>query len=91
MEVIASYPEPVITSYSIHYTKLHDNIADDYRDIYNLNNTQCSEVVFAFAAEDGQGATNALTNMRNMPFLPYNYYEYADCEQFEGIGSYNFV
>jgi len=67
------------------------NIADDYRDIYNLNNTQCSEVVFAFAAEDGQGATNALTNMRNMPFLPYNYYEYADCEQFEGIGAWNCV
>lgn len=66
-------------------------IADDYRNIYSLDNTQCPEVVFAFAAEDGQGATNALTNMRDMPFLAYNYNEYCNCEQFEGIGAWNCV
>lgn len=66
-------------------------VDSDYRNIYGLNNLQCPEVVFAFACEDGQGATNALTNMRDMPFLPYNYNEYCNCEQFSGIGAWNCV
>ena len=31
------------------------SIANDYRDIYSINNVNCPEVVFAFACEDGQG------------------------------------
>lgn len=64
------------------------SIADDYRDIYSINNTNCPEVVFAFACEDGQGATNAITNMRNMPFLAYNYDLYFN-QAYDGIGSWN--
>ena len=46
-------------------------------------------MIFAFACEDGQGATNAWTNVRDMPFLPYNYNEYFGVDQFGGIGSWN--
>lgn len=55
------------------------SIVADYRDIYGINNSQCPEVVFAFAMEAGR-VTN---NNRNTPFLPYNYDEmfgYA-CDQ----------
>lgn len=44
-------------------------LAEDYREIFGMNNTSCPEVVFAFAMEDGK-ITN---NNRNTPFLPYNY------------------
>ncbi len=64
-------------------------LADDYRTIYDLNNNTCPEVVFAFACEDGQGSTNAWTNMRNMPMLAYNYDKYFDVTQFSGIGAWN--
>ncbi len=49
-------------------------LADDYRDIYSINNTTCPEVILAFAYEDGkmEGAW-----MRDMPFLPYNIWEYT--------------
>lgn len=47
----------------------HYELADDYRDIFGINNASCSEVVFAFAMEDGK-LTN---NNRNTPFMPYNY------------------
>ena len=49
-------------------------LADDYRDIYSINNTSCPEVILAFAYEDGkmEGAW-----MRDMPFLPYNIWEYT--------------
>lgn len=65
------------------------SIAEDYRDIFSLNNTQCPEVVFAFACEDGQGSTNAICNMRNMPYLAYNYTEYFNCPSYDGIGAWN--
>lgn len=64
-------------------------LADDYRTIFDEGNDKCKEVVFAFACEDGQGATNAWTNMRNMPMLQYNYDEYFNVTQFSGIGAWN--
>lgn len=50
-------------------------IADDYRDIFSIDNINCSEVVMAFAFEVGQLNGGW---MRNMPFLPYNIWEYFD-------------
>ena len=47
------------------------SIANDYRDIYSINNVNCPEVVFAFACDEGMGATGQTCNNRNMPFLPY--------------------
>ena len=49
------------------------SLAEDYRDIFSIGNESCPEVIMAFAYEDGQmeGAW-----MRNMPFLPYNIWEY---------------
>lgn len=47
------------------------SIAGDYRDIYNVNNISCPEIVFSFAMEVGR-ITN---NNRNTPYLPYNYDE----------------
>lgn len=64
-------------------------LAKDYRTIFDEGNDQCKEVIFAFACEDGQGATNAWTNMRNMPMLQYNYNEYFNVSQFAGIGAWN--
>ncbi len=46
------------------------SLADDYRDIFGIDNNQCPEVVMAFAMENGQLNGGW---MRNMPFLPYNY------------------
>lgn len=45
-------------------------LADDYRDIFDINNNTCPEVVMAFAMENGK--TNCGW-MRDMPFLPYDY------------------
>lgn len=64
-------------------------LSGDYRTIFDEGNDQCEEVIFAFACEDGQGATNAWTNMRNMPMLQYNYNEYFNVAQFSGIKSWN--
>ena len=64
-------------------------IADDYRDIFSLGNEKCPEVVFAFACEDGKGSTNAVCNMRNMPYLAYNYTDYFNCPSYDGIGAWN--
>lgn len=64
-------------------------LSGDYRTIFDEANDQCKEVIFAFACEDGQGATNAWTNMRNMPMLQYNYNEYFNVAQFSGIKSWN--
>ena len=47
------------------------SLADDYRDIYNPDNVNCPEVVFALAYEYGKSAGNAY-NMRDVTFLPYN-------------------
>ena len=46
-------------------------LADDYRDIYNPDNVNCPEVIFALAYEYGKSAGNAY-NMRDVTFLPYN-------------------
>ena len=45
------------------------SLATDYRDIYDVDNYTCPEVVFGFAMEVGH-KTN---NNRNTPWLPYNY------------------
>ena len=48
-------------------------LANDYRDIYHIDNNTCPEVVMAFSMENGQ--LNAGW-MRDMPFLAYTYAEY---------------
>lgn len=48
------------------------SIAEDYRDIYSANNTECPEVIMAFAYQE---ANKHNANMRNMPFLSYVYKE----------------
>lgn len=48
-------------------------LASDYRNIYDMNNATCPEIVFAFAQEDGK-QTN---NNRDTPFLPYNYFDFV--------------
>ena len=49
------------------------SIVDDYRSIYSMDNINCPEVVMAFAFEVGQLECGW---MRDMPFLPYNIWEY---------------
>ena len=49
------------------------SIADDYRDIYSINNVECDEVVMALAMEVGQVNTGW---MRVMPFVAYNCWDY---------------
>lgn len=49
------------------------SIADDYRSIFSINNVSSPEVVMAFAFEVGQLNGGW---MRNMPFLPYNIWDY---------------
>ena len=46
-------------------------LADDFRDIYEMDNVACPEVVMAFAYEHGKSNGNAY-NMRDVTFLPYN-------------------
>ncbi len=65
------------------------SLATDYRTIYDLGNDQNPEVVFAFACADGQGATDAWCNMRDMTMLGYNYDAYFNVSQFSGIGAWN--
>jgi hypothetical protein len=49
------------------------SIAGDYRDIFSIDNVNCPEVIMAFAFEVGQLNGGW---MRNMPFLPYNIWDY---------------
>lgn len=49
------------------------NIADDYRSIYSIDNINSPEVIMAFSFEVGQLNGGW---MRNMPFLPYNIWDY---------------
>ncbi|MCD8173745.1 MAG: RagB/SusD family nutrient uptake outer membrane protein [Alistipes sp.] len=51
------------------------SIASDYRDIYSIDNIDCPEVIMAFAYEVGQLDGGW---MRDMPFLPYNIWDYFD-------------
>ncbi len=68
------------------------SLAENYRDIYSIDNVKCPEVIFALASEDGQGATNALCNVRTMVMMPYNYNEYCDnMDKYGGIGAWNCV
>ena len=46
-------------------------LADDFRDIYNIDNVNCPEVIFALASEHGKSHGNAY-NCRNVTFFPYN-------------------
>ena len=46
-------------------------LADDFRDIYGIDNTLCPEVIFALASEYGKSHGNAY-NCRDVTFLPYN-------------------
>ena len=66
------------------------SLADNYRDIYNINNVNCPEVVFALAAEDGQGAANAISNVRTMVGMWYGYADYFG-QSYDGIGAWNCV
>lgn len=49
------------------------SVAPDYRNIFDINNTGCPEVIMAFSFEVGQLNGGW---MRNMPFLPYNIWDY---------------
>lgn len=51
------------------------SIVGDHRQIYSPDNTNCPEVVMAFAFEFGADNLDGGW-MRNMPFLPYNMDEY---------------
>lgn len=53
------------------------DIVPDYRAIYELDNNLCQEVVFAFACKPGKEQLYGMKNMRNTPFLPYNYGEFT--------------
>lgn len=50
-------------------------VVSDYRQIFEIDNANCPEVVFAFAEKQGQLNTGW---MRDMPGLPYNYDEFLD-------------
>lgn len=64
-------------------------LADDYRTIYDINNETNSEIVFAFACKNGQGATNAWCNVRDMTMLWYSYDKYFNVNQYGGVGAWN--
>lgn len=66
------------------------SLADNYRDIYSIDNVNCPEVVFALAAEDGQGAANAISNVRTMVGMWYGYADYFG-QSYDGIGAWNCV
>lgn len=51
------------------------SIAADHRDIYSIDNVNCPEVIMAFAY--GEGLLDG-SWMRNMPFLPYNIWNYLN-------------
>ena len=55
------------------------SIAPDHRDIYSITNITCPEVIMAFPFQDKvlDGSW-----MRNMPFLPYNIWNYIDGESY---------
>ena len=65
-------------------------LADNYRDLYSIDNVKCHEVIFALAAEDGQGAANAISNVRTMVGMWYGYADYFG-QSYDGIGAWNCV
>ncbi len=63
---------------------------DNYRNIYSIDNVKSPEVIFALAAEDGQGAANAISNVRTMVGMWYGYADYFR-QSYDGIGAWNCV
>ena len=62
----------------------------NYRSLYSIDNVKSPEVVFALAAEDGQGAANAISNVRTMVGMWYGYAVYFG-QSYDGIGAWNCV
>ena len=65
-------------------------LTDNYRDLYSMDNVKCPEVIFALAAEDGQGAANAISNVRTMVGMHYCYPAIYG-QTYDGIGAWNCV
>ena len=63
---------------------------DNYRNLYSIDNVKSPEVIFALAAEDGQGAANAISNVRTMVGMWYGYADYFG-QSYDGIGAWNCV
>ncbi|MBQ4380833.1 MAG: RagB/SusD family nutrient uptake outer membrane protein, partial [Bacteroidaceae bacterium] len=62
----------------------------NYRNLYSMDNVKSPEVIFALAAEDGQGAANAISNVRTMVGMWYGYGDYF-LQTYDGIGAWNCV
>ena len=65
-------------------------IDDNYRNLYSMDNVKSPEVIFALAAEDGQGAANAISNVRTMVGMWYGYADYFG-QSYDSIGAWNCV
>ena len=65
-------------------------IDSNYRNLYSIDNVKSPEVIFALAAEDGQGAANAISNVRTMVGVWYGYADYFG-QSYDGIGAWNCV
>ena len=65
-------------------------IDDNYRNLYSMDNVKSPEVIFALAAEDGQGAANAISNVRTMVGMWCGYADYFG-QSYDGIGAWNCV
>ena len=65
-------------------------IDSNYRNLYSMDNVKSPEVIFALAAEDGQGAANAISNVRTMVGMWYGYADYFG-QSYDGIGAWNCV
>ena len=62
----------------------------NYRNLYSIDNVKSPEVIFALAAEDGQGAANAISNVRTMIGMWYGYADYFE-QSYDGTGAWNCV
>lgn len=58
--------------------------------IYNFIASELDETVDALAKEDGQGAANAISNVRTMIGMWYGYADYFE-QSYDGIGAWNCV
>ena len=66
------------------------DLDSNYRNLYSIENVKSPEVVFALACEDGQGAANAISNVRTMVGMPLDYEQYFG-QKYDGIGGWNCV
>lgn len=66
------------------------DLDSNYRNLYSIDNVKSPEVVFALACEDGQGAANAISNVRTMVGMPLDYEQYFE-QKYDGIGGWNCV